>query len=553
MIDFKIAKKPVLLLIMDGIDPGQQNHTSAVYTAINSGRAQFLKEMFGKKPYSILKCGGPAVGLLPGQRGNSEVCHLKMASGEDSPVISTRIDMAINDGTFKQNEILSKAFAECKKNNGAVYPLTIVQAGESVTHADLKHYFATLDMAFNGYNIKKIFPIYSTDGRDSDPHATRDIYSKMIDNGLNNLGLSQIANSGIMAGRYLLDRNCNWARTLKLFKTIVNGDCQFRASTLKEAVALSYAQGLTDEFAEPTLFGPNFKKMEPGDLVVFIPFRRERAGQFYRACTEQDINMFNYKVSDGKVKNPINDSVYHQILDIQAKIKGVNFVPMANYYDKIKSSAAFVQNKIVNSLGEVVSKAGYKQVRGAGEQKFPHVGPWFSGDTEVLFEGEDRILVSGDEQFKMNIDEWNHCERVPELTLYEETERMLDALKQKIYSLFVWNWQNGDMLGHTGCSDAVVKGICHMSTCLQKIVPAFLENGCYVMIVSDHGNAGKMKVMKGGIEMPYTAHSKNPVPCWLFEAEGKARKYGSIPDIAPTVLKLLGLDIPKEMTASALF
>jgi 2,3-bisphosphoglycerate-independent phosphoglycerate mutase len=287
--------------------------------------------------------------------------------------------------------------------------------------------------------------------------------------------------------------------------------------------------------------------MGPLDSVIYFNFRQDRTIQLTTAFCETEKKFFNYK----KGTKPISDNTYNQILDLQKKIKKVVFVAMTEYYPGLHALTAFPEKVIPGTVGEVVSKAGLKQLRLAGPEKFAHVTGWFSGRRTAPFPGEDRHLAQ-DLKLKERTEGGKRYDLVPEMTAYLETNYALKAIESGEYSLIVHNFQNGDMVGHTGNLEAATTAIGHVSKCLEKLVPAFLNKGGIFIITADHGNSDEMELEKDDKMVVSTQHSLNPVPFWVLGKEVTLKNKGKVPDVGVTVLNLMGLPKPEAMTAKAL-
>jgi 2,3-bisphosphoglycerate-independent phosphoglycerate mutase len=329
-------------------------------------------------------------------------------------------------------------------------------------------------------------------------------------------------------------------------KALVSGMGEYKAATAREAIEQSYKRGQTDEFIRPTIIG-GYTGMGPADSVVFFNFRQDRTIQLTTAFCESDLKFFNYK----KGTKPIDENIYKEIQMLRNRIKAITFVAMTEYYPGLHALTAFPEKEIPDTVGEVVSKAGLKQLRLAGPEKFAHVTGWFSGRRTEPFAGEDRHLAQ-DMSLKERTEEGKHYDWVPEMTAYLETDYSLKAIAENKYSLIVHNFQNGDMVGHTGNLKAATEAIGDVSGCLEKLVPAWTAKGGIFIVTADHGNADEMMLKKGSEDVASTQHSLNPVPFWVLGKEAKLRDKGIIPDIGVTVLDLMGLSKPGAMTVTSL-
>ncbi len=537
---------PVYLCILDGFALGEKSSRNAIYQAIKSGNAPFIKDLFDRHPYSRLECSGLAVGLPEGTMGNSEVNHLNMGAGRVVYQSIERINVAIKDGSFFKNEALLAAVDNCKKNRSTLHLMGILQGHGGTVHGSILHTFALLDLVKRA-GLRKVDIHLFTDGRDTNPKAAGEIYLKMLHDKIPELALTSFVKVRSVMGREVaMDRDTAWDKTLTALKALVKGEGEYKASSAAEAIESSYDRGETDEFIRPTVIG-DYLGIEPHDSVIFWNFRQDRGIQLTAAFCEKDLKFFNYK----KGTKPINEGIYNEIQQIQAKIKNIVFVAMTEYYPDLNALTAFPEKEIPDTVGEVVSKAGLKQLRLAGPEKFAHVTSWFSGRRTEPFPGEDRHLAQ-DLKLKERTEEGKRYDLVPEMTAYLETDYALKAIESKKYSLIVHNFQNGDMVGHTGNLKAAAEAIAHLSKCLEKLVPAWLNQGGIFIVTADHGNSDEMELEQGGKMVVSTQHSLNPVPFWVLGKEVRLKEKGIVPDIGVTVLNLMGLKKSPDMTAQSL-
>ncbi|MBU0629683.1 MAG: 2,3-bisphosphoglycerate-independent phosphoglycerate mutase [Candidatus Margulisbacteria bacterium] len=537
---------PVYLCILDGFAIGEKSRKNAIYDAIEQGKAPFIKELFEKHPYSKLECSGLAVGLPEGTMGNSEVNHLNMGAGRVVYQSIERINVAIEDGSFFTNDALMAAARNVKQNGGALHLMGLLQGHSGTVHASIKHLFALLELA-KKEALRAIYIHLFTDGRDTNPKAAGEIYLKMLEDKIGELGLGDRVKIATVMGRELaMDRDTSWDKTLLAMKCLVNGVGDYKTGSAREAIEGSYSRGETDEFIRPTVIG-DYQGMGPQDSIIYFNFRQDRTIQLTAAFCESDKKFFNYK----KGTKPISDQAYDQIQALRAKLQQTVFVAMTEYYHGVNALTAFPEKEIPETVGETVSKAGLTQLRLAGPEKFAHVTGWFSGRRSDPFPGEERHLAQ-DISLKERTEEGKHYDWVPEMTAYLETDYSLKAIAEKEYSLIVHNFQNGDMVGHTGNLAAATEAIADLSKCLEKLVPAWLAKGGIFIISADHGNADEMKMENKGKEVVSTQHSLNPVPLWALGTKAELKEKGIIPDIGVTVLALMGLPVPKAMTANSL-
>ncbi|MEK7375641.1 MAG: 2,3-bisphosphoglycerate-independent phosphoglycerate mutase, partial [Candidatus Margulisiibacteriota bacterium] len=343
-----------------------------------------------------------------------------------------------------------------------------------------------------------------------------------------------------------MDRDTAWDKTLIAMKTLVEGAGEHKAETARKAIEGSYHRGETDEFIRPTIIS-GYTGMGPADSVIYFNFRQDRTIQLTAAFCEKDEKFFNYKQGT----KPIDKGSFNQILNLQKKVKAMVFVAMTEYYPGIHCLTAFPEKEIPHTVGEVVSKAGLKQLRLAGPEKFAHVTAWFSGRRAEPFEGEDRHLAQ-DMTLKERTEEGKHYDWVPEMTAFLETDYSLKAIESGKYSLIVHNFQNGDMVGHTGNLEAATEAIGDISKCLEKLVPAWTAKGGIFIVTADHGNADEMSFHNKDKDIVSTQHSLNKVPFWILGKDAGLREKGIIPDIGVTALNLMGIQSPSDMTAESL-
>ncbi|MBI5078591.1 2,3-bisphosphoglycerate-independent phosphoglycerate mutase [Candidatus Saganbacteria bacterium] len=529
---------PVYLCILDGFALGEESEKNAVYDAIQQGRASFIADLFKNHPFARLECSGLAVGLPEGTMGNSEVNHLNMGAGRVVYQSIERINVAIEDGSFFENEALVSAVKNCLRNDSALHLMGILQGHGGTVHGSIKHLFALLELA-KRTGLPKAFMHLFTDGRDTNPKAAGEVYLPMLGDEAEKI-------KTIMGREIAMDRDTAWDKTLTAMKALINGEGEYRASSAREALERSYARGQTDEFIRPTIIG-DYKGMGPGDSIVYFNFRQDRTIQLTAAFCESDKRFFDYK----KGTRPIDERVYAQIQDLRREIAPVVFTAMTEYYPGLAALTAFPEKEIPDTVGEVVSRMGLKQLRLAGPEKFAHVTGWFSGRRTAPFPGEDRYLAQ-DLTLKARTENGKRYDLVPEMTAYLETDYALEAIKSGRYSLIVHNFQNGDMVGHTGNLEAAAAAIGHASRCLSNLAPAFIAKGGIFIITADHGNADEMLLKKRDKLVPSTQHSLNPVPFWVLGKEVKLKEKGMVPEVGATVLDLMGLPKPAAMTANSL-
>ena len=505
---------PVLLTILDGWGITADTYGNSIVAA---GTPNFNR-YWNNYPHTELVASGLAVGLPRGQMGNSEVGHLNMGAGRVVYQELTRITKEIEEGSFYQNKRLLEALEHVKKTGGNLHLLGLLSDGG--VHSHIEHLFALLELC-RRENFSRVFIHAFLDGRDVPPQNARE-YIEALEAKLKELGFGQIAT--VMGRYYAMDRDKRWERTEKAYRALVLGE-GYKVTEPEAAVALAYDRGETDEFVSPTVVvngeGQPWGLVKEGDSIIFYNFRPDRARQITRAFVDADFTGFT-----------------------REKIKNLHFVCFTQYDKTIDAPVAFLPQTIENCLGEYLAKKGKRQLRIAETEKYAHVTFFFNGGVEKPYPGEERILIPSPKVATYDLK--------PEMSAYEVTEKLL-AEMEKGYDLIVLNYANPDMVGHTGNFDAAVKAINAVDECLGQVVDKFLALGGTVIITADHGNAEKMLETDG---LPYTAHTTNPVPFILVGEnyrDVKLQDGGSLCDIAPTILRLLELEIPPEMTGKPLF
>ncbi|MDD2433202.1 MAG: 2,3-bisphosphoglycerate-independent phosphoglycerate mutase [Clostridia bacterium] len=507
--------KPVMLVVLDGWGISEEEEGNAIALA----RKPFYNQLKEQYPHCVLEASGEAVGLPAGQMGNSEVGHLNIGAGRIVYQELTRINRAIRSGEFKRNIVLNQALEKAIKNKSALHLMGLLSDGG--VHSHIEHLFALLDLA-KEKGVKKLYLHLILDGRDVPPtNAAK--YLRELEAKLEEIGIGQIAT---IAGRYYtMDRDKRWERVEKGYRAMVTGE-GVKARLAQEALETAYIMKVTDEFVEPTVLvddaGEPRGKVYPNDVVIMYNFRADRARQISYAFTEEDFTGFTRP----------------------GGFPGVHYVCFTQYDVQIKAPVVFSPQDLENTLGEVVSKAGLKQLRIAETEKYAHVTFFFNGGLEKAFPGETRILIPSPKVATYNLQ--------PEMSAGQVTSKVIEKLKEATYDLVVMNYANPDMVGHTGHLKACIQAIEKVDNCLQQVLKVVLEQGGIVLVTADHGNAEHM--LDTQTKKPLTAHTSNHVPCILVGnnlAKIKLRD-GSLQDIAPTLLELLGLPKPPEMTGESL-
>ena len=502
-------KKPLMLMILDGwgINPCD-NQINAIK---NAAPKEYL-ELLSKYPHSQLKASGEAVGLPEGQMGNSEVGHLNIGAGRVIYQPLVKITKDIRDGEFFEIPVLKEAFEYAKENNTAMHFAGLVSDGGVHSHID--HIYGLLQMAKN-YGLTKVYLHAFLDGRDTPPASAVNFLAQ-VEAKMAEMGVGKIAT---ISGRYFaMDRDKNYDRTKIAYDNMTLGN-GIEASSADEAIKASYAAGVTDEFVKPTVIDKE-GLVKSGDVLINFNFRPDRARQITRAFNDKEFTFFDRNIDPIKV------------------------YCMRQYDSTIDAPVIYKDDEIVNTFGEVISKAGLTQLRTAETEKYAHVTFFFNGGVESQYPGEDRKLVASPKVATYDLK--------PEMSAYEVTEGAKEALISGKYDVVILNFANPDMVGHTGVLEAAVKAIKAVDECVKVLVDTVLSLDGSVLITADHGNAELM--VDPETNAPFTAHTTNEVPFIYVSnhTEGVTLKDGKLADIAPTMLNILGIEQPKEMTGENL-
>ena len=506
-------KKPTVLLILDGYGERKEKEGNAIALAKTPVMDRLKKEF----PYVEGQASGLFVGLPDGQMGNSEVGHMNMGAGRIVYQELTRITKSIQDGDFFENKALKAAVEHCKKEDSALHFMGLVSSGG--VHSHIEHIYGLLELAKRA-GLKKVYLHAFLDGRDTPPDSGKS-FLLAVEKKMQELGVGEIAT---ISGRYYaMDRDKNYDRVEKAYRAMVDGTGE-KASSVEEAIDASYAKKVYDEFVLPTVIEKDgaVHTVSDGDAMIFFNFRPDRAREICHAFCDDEFNFFN-----------------------RGARKKVFFVCFTDYDPTIPNKrVAFEKEEIHNTLGEVVSNLGKNQLRIAETEKYAHVTFFFNGGKEEPYENEDRILVPSPKEVPT-------YDLKPEMSCYTVTEKLTEAIRSGKYDLVVANFANPDMVGHTGVLPAAIKAIEVVDECMGKVVDAVESMHGNLFILADHGNADIMIDEKTG--EPYTAHTTNPVPFILVSDEKyKLREGGCLADVAPTLLELMGIPQPKEMTGKSL-
>ena len=505
------------LIILDGF-----GHRDAVaYNAIRTDGAVHFKKLWENYPHTYIQASGLDVGLPAGQMGNSEVGHLNIGAGRIVYQELTRITKSIDDGDFFRNPAFLKAMDNCKQKKTALHLMGLCSDGG--VHSHLEHLYALVRMA-KEQGLSKVYIHCFMDGRDTPPRSGEG-YIRQLEEKLNEIGAGEIAT---VSGRYYaMDRDNRFERVERAYDALVYGE-GFTAESGHEAMEKSYARGDSDEFVQPTVILKNGKPVatvQPDDSIIFFNFRPDRARELTRAFLFADFDGFERK-------------------------KGffpLTYVSMTQY-DKTfedKLSVAFKPETLLNTLGQYLAKFHKTQLRIAETEKYAHVTFFFNGGVEAPNPLEDRCLIPSPKVATYDLK--------PEMSAYEVTEEAVKRIDSGKYDVMILNFANPDMVGHTGVMEAAVKAVHAVDACLEKVVDAILRQGGRCIITADHGNCEYMWDEKQNA--PFTAHTTNPVPCVLVDdtrKDVKLRSDGRLSDLSPTLLDLMGVEKPAEMTGNTL-
>lgn len=497
--------KKVILMILDGWGKSPDPKVSAP----DNANIPFLKSLFEKYPSAELRTDGLNVGLPEGQMGNSEVGHMNLGAGRIIYQDLVKINLAVENREIQNEKALVDAFAYARENGKDVHLLGLVSDGG--VHSHINHLKGLVD-ATTAAGLSNVFIHAFTDGRDVDPKSGAGYVAD-----LQNFLSDKPAKIASVVGRYYaMDRDKRWERVKKAYDLIVNG-IGTHSTDAVASINQSYDHGITDEFIDPIVLTENdqpIATIKPGDVVIFFNFRTDRGRQLTEVLSQWDCHEQNMHKMD------------------------LYFVTMTNYDDSFNGiHVIYDKDNITKTLGEIVSAAGKKQIRIAETEKYPHVTFFFSGGREEPFEGETRILKNSPKVATYDLQ--------PEMSAFELADALVPELEQGNPDFVCLNFANGDMVGHTGVFEAAVKACEAVDQCAEKVITAALANGYTTIVIADHGNCETMINPDGS---PNTAHTTNPVPMILVDNELKHIESGILGDIAPTILKLMGIPQPEEMT-----
>ena len=501
---------PVVLMILDGW--GISEHKEG--NAIAQSNTENMDRLLAQYGHSQLFCSGEYVGLPEGQQGNSEVGHLNLGAGRVVYQELTRINKAVREHTLQDNPAFQNVMAHCMEQNKALHLMGLVSPGG--VHSHSSHLYGLLEMAA-AKGLKEVYVHCFLDGRDVGPSTGLGFVEELEDK-LQQIGVGRIAT---VSGRYYaMDRDNRWERVEKAYRAMTAGTGETAASAV-EAVQQSYDKGETDEFVLPTVVQADGKPVaviQAGDGVIFFNFRGDRAREISKAFVNREFDGFS------------------------REYLGVQYVAMTQYEEGLDMTVAFPPQDLQNTLGQVLADNQVKQFRVAETEKYAHVTFFFNGGVEEPNPLEDRLLVPSPKVATYDLQ--------PEMSAIEVKDKLIEAIKGGEYPFILVNFANTDMVGHTGIPEAAQKAVETVDKCVGEVADAVKNAGGVLLITADHGNAEQMvDPVKG---TPHTAHTANPVPFVVMSAEPYTVKDGSLQDVAPTVLKLLGIDKPADMTGESL-
>ena len=500
--------KKALLMILDGWGIGNRTKADVIYCT----PTPYWDYLIASYPNSQLQASGENVGLPDGQMGNSEVGHLNIGAGRVLYQDLVKINKSIRDGSILKNPEIVSAFSYAKETGKGIHFMGLTSTGG--VHSSFEHIFALCDIA-KAYGLTDVFIHAFMDGRDTDPRSGKGFIAQLQEHCDKTTG--HIAS--IIGRYYAMDRDKRWERIKVAYDQLINGEGE-KFSNMVEAMQASYDAGVTDEFVKPIVNSTVDGRIKEGDVVIFYNYRNDRAKEITTVLTQQDM--------PEQGMTTIKDLQYYCMTPYDASFKGVHIL--------------FDKENVQNTLGEYLSSLGKKQLHIAETEKYAHVTFFFNGGRETPFDGEDRILVPSPKVATYDLK--------PEMSAYEVKDKLVEAIKKDVYDFIVVNYANGDMVGHTGVYSAVEKAVVAVDECVKETVEAAKATGYEVIIIADHGNADN-EINPDGT--PNTAHSLNPVPC-VYVTENKEARVanGILADVAPTLLHIMGIPQPAEMTGKDL-
>ncbi len=504
-----MTKKPVMLMILDGYGYNPATEGNAIYSA----KTPVMDKLLESCPNTLINASGMDVGLPDGQMGNSEVGHTNIGAGRVVYQELTRITKAISDGDFFTNDAFMKAIDNCKKNDSALHLFGLLSDGG--VHSHLTHLFAAIEMAKRN-GLTKVFVHGFMDGRDVSPTSgidfVKDLQDKMAE-----IGVGKI---GVLSGRYYaMDRDSRWERVEKAYAALVYGEGEKNPDAV-DAVKKSYDNGVTDEFIVPTVVTEG-ATISANDSVICFNFRPDRAREITRTFVDADFDGFERK-------NGFFPLYYVCMTQYDATMPNVD--------------VAFKPESLTNTFGEYIASKGLTQLRIAETEKYAHVTFFFNGGVEAPYENEDRALIASPKVATYDLQ--------PEMSAVEVTEEVLKRIESDKYDVIILNYANCDMVGHTGVFECAVKAVETVDTCMGRVIDAVKAKGGIVCVTADHGNADQM--IDPDTKDVFTAHTTNPVPFIVAGKDCQLREGGRLADIAATLLDIMGLEKPSEMSGESL-
>jgi len=502
--------KKVILMILDGWGKSPDPKVSA----IDNANTEFIDSLYTKYAHASLRTDGLHVGLPEGQMGNSEVGHINLGAGRIVYQDLAKINLAVTNKTLKDEAVLKEALQYAKTNQKAIHLLGLVSDGG--VHSHLNHLYGLLDV-IDDYGIEKSYIHAFTDGRDVDPKSGYGFISELE----TRLETSSAQLATITGRYYAMDRDHRWERIKIAYDALVNSE-GIHSKNATSTIESNYKEGFTDEFLKPIIMvdanQTPVAKIEDGDVVLFFNFRTDRGRELTEVLSQNDKHEFNM----------------HKL--------NLHYVTLTNYDDNFKNiQVVFNKDNVSNTLGEVLESHGKTQLRIAETEKYPHVTFFFSGGREKPFKGEERIMKNSPKVATYDLQ--------PEMSAFELKDALVDALEKETLDFVCLNFANGDMVGHTGDMNAAIKACEAVDTCVEAVITTALEHNYTTLLIADHGNCETMINPDGS---PNTAHTTNPVPIILIDPELTTIKDGVLGDIAPTILKLIGIEKPDVMTQNSL-
>ena len=500
--------KKALLMILDGWGLGDQKKDDVIFNT----PTPYWDYLMNNYPHSQRQASGENVGLPDGQMGNSEVGHLNIGAGRVVYQDLVKINRACADNSILQNPEIVSAFSYAKENGKNVHFMGLTSNGG--VHSSMVHLFKLCDIA-KEYNINNTFIHCFMDGRDTDPKSGKGFIEELSAHCEKSAG--KIAS--IIGRYYAMDRDKRWERVKEAYDLLVNGEGK-KATDMVQAMQESYDEGVTDEFIKPIVNANCDGTIKEGDVVIFFNYRNDRAKELTVVLTQQDMPEAGMHTIPGLQ--------YYCMTPYDASFKGVHIL--------------FDKENVANTLGEYIASKGLNQLHIAETEKYAHVTFFFNGGRETPFDNEDRILVPSPKVATYDLK--------PKMSAYEVKDKLVDAINENKYDFIVVNFANGDMVGHTGIYEAIEKAVVAVDACVKDVIEAAKAQGYEAIIIADHGNADHALNEDG---TPNTAHSLNPVPC-VYVTENKAAKVedGRLADVAPTILKIMGLEAPADMNGQIL-